>query len=300
MSGWQLVQGRQTQRQLKQLASALAPLFGQQRPRRERKPEWMCGVCGTLNFLDRTNCRNCGTAHSTPAKGGGGQGGGKGGSKGGGKGNATRPNFGATVAAARAAGATEETVERLKQDAAQAKQEKQTLGARLDAASARARRAEEQLRKCEDAVQQAVERQEKATKEVEAAQRELAALKETAAAGTANYDADGGSVVAEARALLEVLENSPLYSTASNRVVPERLLVHMRKLRQTLVEHGDEDEVEAVDAEVADHLDTADELEDRPPLRLARTVEARKARSASPTAARVHSRTPPPTSRRNG
>ena len=43
---------------------------------------------------------------------------------------------------------------------------------------------------------------EKATKEVAAAQQELAELKEEATAGTSYYDADPGSVVAEARALL--------------------------------------------------------------------------------------------------
>ena len=49
------------------------------------------------------------------------------------------------------------------------------------------------------------------------------------------------TVVAEAQALFEVLENAPLYSTTSNTVVPEKLLAQMRKLRQTLL---NDDELE--------------------------------------------------------
>ena len=52
MLGWQVAQSKQTQRQLKHLATALGPLLQAQRNQRQqqprpRKPEWMCGVCAT-------------------------------------------------------------------------------------------------------------------------------------------------------------------------------------------------------------------------------------------------------------
>ena len=237
---WQLVQGRRTQQQLNKLASVLGPLLqGQQqqpqrRQRKPQKPEWMCGVCTTFNFLDRTNCRRCGVAHasSTGQTAATGKGGGKGANKGSGKGNATRSNLDATVQAARAAGATEATVQSLKQDAAQAKQEKQIVGARLDSATATVRRARTQLERAEEALANAQRRREEAQQGLDDAEEQLAKLKDEAT-GPANLDPDPGSLVAEARALLEVLENSPLYSTVSNTVVPERLLAQMRKLRVT-------------------------------------------------------------------
>ena len=279
-----ILQGQQQQQQRRQRK--------QQQPRL-RKPEWMCGVCGTFNWLDRATCRNCGTQHTTSAAGGG-----KGASKGGGgKGNATRSNLDATVQAARAAGATEATVQSLKQESAQAKQEKQTVGARLDSATATVWRARTQLERAEEALANAQRRREEAQQALDDAEEQLAKLKDEAT-GPANFDPDPGSVVAEARALLEVLENSPLYSTVSNAVVPERLLTQMRKLRQTLDLDEEEDDA------LAEHLDTADELEDRLPGRCPLRSNSGKRASSAEAASRRRlnssSKTPPPTLRRNG
>ena len=148
-------------------------------------------------------------------------------------------------------------------------------------------------------MRRALERLEEATKEVGAAQREVAALKEEAAAGTANCDADSGSVVAEARALLEVLETAPLTSTAGSKVVPERVLAQMRKLRQTLQEH-DYDGEEADVEELAEHVDTGDELDSELPGRCTLRGNSRLRASSAGVASRRRidstSRTPPPDS----
>ena len=144
----------------------------------------------------------------------------------------------------------------------------------------------------------------RATKEVVAAPEQFATLKEAAAAGTANNDANPGSVVAEARALLEVLETAPLASTTGNAVVPERLLAQMRQLRETLLEHEEDDDDELEPAE-HDFPNTGDELEERPAGRCSlRTNSKKRAGSATPARRRAgsSSRTPPPdsVSRRKG
>ena len=112
-------------------------------------------------------------------------------------------------------------------------------------------------------------------------------------------------MVSEARALLEALESAPLASTASNRAVPEKLLAQMRKLRETLLEHGDDQDDELEEAELPDlseHLDTGDEGDNKLPgrciLRSLRRSPERRASSAGPTKRRTgsNSRTPPPDS----
>ena len=282
MSGWQVATSRRTQQQVNRLASVLAPLL-EQRPRKERKPEWMCGVCGTFNFLDRANCRKCGVAHATPAAG-------KGGGKNGGKGGAQRPNLQATLQAAKAAGASDATVESLKQDAAQAKQDKQTLGARLDSAVAPPRKAKDQLRRCDEAVQTALRRQDEAAKALEQAEQEVAAPKEKAleqaeAKPKQTPPPAVGELLKSVKGLLATLESSWGAEDLSNAVQELNAAV------ARCTEPSEEVDVE--------HLDTDDDY-DGPPKRLARRVEGRKPRSCSPTGGRVHSRTPPPTSRRSG
>ena len=125
----------------------------------------------------------------------------------------------------------------------------------------------------------------------------MASLKEEAAAGAANYDADAGSVVAEARALLEVLETAPLTTTTGSGLVPERLLAQMRRLRETLLDHEDDEEVEE-----ATFPDTHDELDDRPAGRCTLRSNSEKRASSATTPARRRanssSRTPPPDARR--
>ena len=306
MFGWQTIRNkkrqRQEQQQLDQLAAAVSARLlgkggGKQRKRRE---EWMCGTCGTYNWLDRPSCRNCGELHNlspptnkkeVPA--------GQRKSKGKGKG---QPSLNATLTAARAQGASEETVEALKQDASQAKQERQSLGARLDSAAAKLKRAREQLRRADDAVAKALDKQDEAAQAVADAEHELKSLKQKAADGAAARQEED-PVALEAQKLLEELENAPVYSTTSNAVVPERLLAQMRKLRQTLAgdDQGGEEE----------HLDTADEFEERPRrtvLRAARTSATpgrslqrkpatRRASSDTPAGrrrAQSVSRTPPP------
>ena len=106
-------------------------------------------------------------------------------------------------------------------------------------------------------MQSALQRQEVAAKTLEDAEEELASLKE-ALAGPANTDVVSRAVVAEARALLQMLETAPLCSTSSNNVVPEVLLAQMRKLRQTLLGNESDD----VEVEQAGHVDTGDEFED--------------------------------------
>ena len=299
---------RAHQAQLNQLAEAVAAKLGskqQQSPQQRsgQRQEWFCGVCLTSNWLSRSKCRNCNELHNLPAlprvapKA---TGGGKG--KGNGKTNSqqqsTRASLNATVQAARAAGASEQTVQRLKQDAAQAKQEKQTLGARLDSATATLKKAREQFRRSEDALAQAQKRREEAAAAVEDAEEELARLKEKAAGGVVC------PVFAEAEALLEELETAPLVSSVSNRkdtesrVVPEALLTRMRSLRDALAAEGVQRE--AVYFHVDTPHDSDAENEGAPGRGAERTTAARRrARSDTPTRSRARSvtRTPPPTTR---
>ena len=187
-------------------------------------------------------------------------------------------------------------MQRLKEDAAQAKVEKRTFGARLDSATATVRKAREQVDKANDAFANAQRWREEAKLALEEAEDQLSRLKEQAAA-----EAEP-AVVSEARALLEALESAPLASTASNRAVPEKLLAQMRKLRETLLEHGDDEDDGLEDAELPDlseHLDTGDEGDKELPGRciLRRSTEGR-ASSAGPSKRRTgsNSRTPPPDS----
>ena len=201
----------------------------------------MCGVCGVFNWLDRTSCRNCFTQHNAvPGKGGNGGQGGKGSKgKGGGKGGGNQPTLNATVEAVRAAGVSEATVQSLKQEAAQAKQDKLSLGAKLDSATAKARKAKDLLRRSEEAVQTALEKQAAAAKAVEEAERDLAELRSKASAGLLQRSAQVEPTVAsEARSLLQLLENAPLCSTVGNTVVPATLLAEMQSLRAALTAEG--------------------------------------------------------------
>ena len=311
MSQWQVFRSkrnqRQQNRQLQQFAAAVAAQLsgkggGKQRKRRE---EWMCGTCGTFNWLERPSCRKCGEFHnvSPPTANNNQAPAGQGKSKGRGKG---QPSLNATLTAARAQGASEETVEALKQDANHAKQERQSLGSRLDSAAAKVKRAREQLRRADDAVAKALDKQDEAAQAVANAEHELKSLKQKAAEGAAARQGED-PVAVEAQKLLEELENAPVYSTTSNSVVPERLLAQMRKLRQTLA--GDD---EGADAREDEHVDTADEFEERPrrhvvlrssresttPGRtLQRKTASRRPHSDSPAGRRrvsSASRTPPP------
>ena len=186
-------------------------------------------------------------------------------------------------------------MQRLKQDAAQAKQEKQTLGARLDSATATLKKAREQLRRSEDGLAQAQKRHEEAANAVEDAEEELARLKEKAAEGV---ELNAPSVFAEAQALLAELERAPLCSSVSNQVVPEALLAQMRALREALAVEGVEQEP------LHFHVDTpeASDAEECEPGRSAEraTAARRRTRSDTPTRLRLHSssRTPPPATRR--
>ena len=152
------------------------------------------------------------------------------------------------------------------------------------------------MRRCDEAVQSALQRQEAANKSLEEAQAELASLKEVAA-GSASNEVDSRAVVAEARALLQVLEISPLGARMANGVVPDRLVAQMRKLRQTLLEddEGNDEEVEDVE-----HDDTDDEFEDRRKGSFTlRSKSQKRARSVGLVGRRralSASRTPPPDS----
>ena len=314
MFGWEPVQSRQSKRQqvkqLDQLAQAVSARLlgggpGQPKTQRPRSPafqrdrqEWQCGVCLTYNFLDRALCRKCFTAHNvvqtpkqtsphTKALSGKGKG------AHGGKGK-TLPKqipLDATLAAARAAGASEATVAAIVQDAKEAKLERQTLGTRLDSAAAKLKRLQEQQRRCEEAVATALRKQDEAAKAVEDAGRELASLREESAVPASQ------PVLAEARSLLEVLESSPLCTTSGN-TVPEALLEGMRLLREALVAVVPE---EPMDFEVGTGEEDEEFTAATPGRSSARTPAVRRTASEQATTrARVNSssRTPPPAARR--
>ena len=166
----------------------------------------MCGVCATFNWLDRPRCRNCGGGHAVQGAQSTASGATQSRTKSAGKGKGNRATLTTAVQVAQAAGAPDATVECLRQDVAQAKQDKQSLGSRLDNGTAKLKRAQDQLRRSEEVVQTALRKQEAAAKAVEDAEKELQASKDEAAGAATT----ASSVVAEARALLLVLETAPL------------------------------------------------------------------------------------------
>jgi len=215
-----------------------------------------------------------------------------------GKGNSKRADLDTTLAAARAAGASEATVAALRQDATQAKQERQTLGTRLDSAAAKLKRLEDQQRRTEEAVATALRRQEEAAKAVEDAERELASLRKESAAGAAEEQLPVGQpVLAEARSLLEVLERSPLCTTSGN-AVPEALLEGMRLLREALIAVVPE---QPMDFQVGSDGEDEAHTSATPGRSTARTPAMRRTASEQATTrGRLNSasRTPPPAARR--
>ena len=59
--GW-----RQTQAQTDMAAELVRSLFGSKGYVRDQRPEWQCKGCGTKNFMDRKECRQCHLAKGAP------------------------------------------------------------------------------------------------------------------------------------------------------------------------------------------------------------------------------------------
>ena len=133
------------------------------------------------------------------------------------------------LAVARAAGASEEVMTNLANEASAAKQDaaaQRPLGARLDSARAKAEKAEARLAAANDALVAAKTRQEEAQKAVAAAQAELTELRaQSQACGMTT-----GPIISEARALLFALESSHIVDTVQGQV-PEAILTRMHALR---------------------------------------------------------------------
>ena len=232
---------------------------------RERKPEWQCTACGTKNFMDRTCCRRCavsgqpgsaqvasslaGTVQGKEARTG--------------QRGTLQPRLppgsvwasparkempprtlaakatalDQALAAAWAAGASQDALAALRTDVAGAKQEAadtRPLGARLDSARAKVLRAATKASAAEEAVRQAVERQQAASVQQEEAQAELNSL-------LAQMPGDGEPAILQgARALLQALEQSSGF-VAGTGPSPERVLEAMRTLQQAIGEPREED-----------------------------------------------------------
>lgn len=142
------------------------------------------------------------------------------------------------LAAARAAGASKETLAALSQDASTARRavaDGRPLGARLDSARAQLARAGRNLEAAEAGIAQATARREKAAAEAEAARSSLAALEAEVATATAAEAAEGrtaaeGSaptVLSSAQTLLQRMETG---RWATSATLPEEMLSAMRDL----------------------------------------------------------------------
>ena len=239
---WQVAQRRRQQPKpdasMRALAEQLrAALLPRPRAGSGRRPEWTCGGCNASNWTDRRACRRCGQAPAPPR-------------------SAAQsaptvaprpprpwpeprasPGLPSVVAAAAAAGASATTVEALRKDAENQRDERRSAGGRLDAARARAARAQRQADEAKEAARVAAER---AAATEAAAALALADLKEVEASVAAAPEVAPcapTTVVAEVRKLLAALESAPLNGTpGQGPALPEAVLSTMVSLRRQVDE----------------------------------------------------------------
>ena len=263
---WQLVEGRHGkgkrrgwggQPELKAIAEGIRAALMPQPHKREgqRKPEWRCMGCDTMNFMSRPCCRRCGTSMSSPAASGAKQpkkapdqkqptaASSRQAPAGPPKPAARVAALERAAAAAREGDAPVEAREAIERELAAAKAEvasARPLGARLDSARASVRRAKAKVETTEAALAKAKAQHEEAIQSVSRAEDELKALEDNVAAASGPQSGPRSGLLEEVRKLLGALEKR-------GSGLPDDVVDSMAQLH---ILAGTEEDAEAVEDEM--------------------------------------------------
>ena len=292
MSGWGTVfRSRGNKQSLQQVVeAAVKGVLQQQQPRKRfRQDEWCCAVCLTYNFDSRKRCRNCGdcpgTAHAPLPKHA---------SQTVGARRQTPPVVAkSAVQAAKAAGASDETLASLEKDLSSAKKARTSFGAQLDSAEAKARKTKDAVRKAEVALEKAQEALKKAEEALQTtkdaadlAEGELRSLREGVNEQEDVVVEEQSTLLTEVQRLLETLDSSPLVASSSLHT-PDKLLDRVSSLRRVF---------EGLQPQQSVQMSLDDRLVPLVPLRRGR-CDSRAGSEPSVVRVRTSSRTPPPSRR---